>query len=76
MTATAELIRQILELRREDRALVAVEALASLELPDSGVEEAWEAEIERRVGALVDGSVETVAWETVLARAKNALADR
>lgn len=76
VTATAELIGQILELPRENRALVAVETLASLEPPDPGVEEAWDAEIERRVGALVNGGAETLPWETVLARAKSALANR
>jgi putative addiction module component (TIGR02574 family) len=35
---------------------------------DDGADDAWRAEIERRVAELDSGSVETVPWEEVRAR--------
>src|SRR5712692_7223168 len=62
MTETAEALREaLLKLPVEDRAHLAAELLASLDgPPDDDVEEAWSAEIERRIGEVDSGAVKLV----------------
>lgn len=67
MSETAEnLLRKALTLDEKDRASIAGALIESLHgEPDTGVEEAWEAEIKRRVAELDARSVETVSWSAV-----------
>lgn len=67
MSETAEnLLRKALSLDEKDRASIAGALIESLHgEPETGVEEAWEAEIERRVADLDARSVETIPWSAV-----------
>jgi putative addiction module component (TIGR02574 family) len=64
-----ELFEEAMKLDPQERATLLrllVEALdAQME---EGVDEAWRAEIERRMAELDAGSVETIPWEEVRAR--------
>jgi putative addiction module component (TIGR02574 family) len=67
MPATLEEIQaQAMRLSTEERAELAERLWASLE-PQSGVDAAWDAEIEQRVRQLEAGEVETIPHETVIA---------
>ena len=67
-THVAELFKKASILSEEERATLAGLLIESLESEvDSDVEEAWRAEIERRVAELDAGTVETVPWEVVRA---------
>lgn len=70
MSETAEnLLRKALSLDERDRASIAGALIESLHgEPETGVEEAWEAEIKRRVADLDARSVETVPWSAVRER--------
>ena len=63
-TAAEELLAQALKLAPEDREMVAVELAASLE-KDPGYDDAWAAEIKRRVEEIDTGAAELVPWEEV-----------
>jgi putative addiction module component (TIGR02574 family) len=78
VTETAEALREaLLKLPVEDRAELAAELLASLDgPPDDGVEEAWNAEIERRVGEVDSGAVKLDEWSDVRARLEHRLRKR
>ncbi len=67
MSETAEnLLKKALSLDEKDRASIAGALIESLHgEPETGVEEAWEAEIKRRVADLDARSVETVPWSAV-----------
>ena len=65
----AELYQQALKLSAGDRAVLAGLLLDSLDASTEGnVDEAWRAEIERRMHELDTGAVTPVAWEQVRAR--------
>ena len=64
-----ELFRRASDLPESDRALLAGLLIESLDAEqDDDVEQAWLAEVERRVAELESGSVQTVPWEEVKAR--------
>jgi putative addiction module component (TIGR02574 family) len=64
-----ELFKEASVLAESDRAALAGLLIESLEAaPESGVDAAWAAEIERRVRQLETGEVEAIAWEEVRAR--------
>jgi putative addiction module component (TIGR02574 family) len=68
-TPVMELFRKASDLPDSDRALLAGLLIESLDAePDEEVEQAWLAEVERRVAELDSGSVQTVSWEKVKAR--------
>ena len=68
-TPVIELFRKASDLSDSDRALLAGLLIESLDAePDEQVEQAWLAEVERRVAELASGSVETFSWEEVKAR--------
>jgi putative addiction module component (TIGR02574 family) len=70
MSETAEqLLKKALSLNEQDRASLAGALIESLH-PDlePGVDEAWDAEIARRVKELESRTVETVPWSTVRER--------
>jgi putative addiction module component (TIGR02574 family) len=68
-TEVAELYEKASGLSDEDRAELAGLLLQSLDHePDEGVEEAWAAEIERRMADYRAGRVKTIPWSEVRAR--------
>ncbi len=69
MSSVAELFKQAAELPEEERATLAGLLIETLENEtDPDVEQAWAAEIERRLAELDSGAVRTIPWETVRAR--------
>jgi len=67
--AVEELYERASELAAEERAELAGRLLESIEEePDEGVEEAWAAEIERRMADYRAGRVRTIPWSEVRAR--------
>ena len=69
MTRAVEVLyEQASQLPEEDRAELAGKLLESIEdAPDEGVEEAWAAEIERRMADYRAGRVKTISWSDVRA---------
>ena len=69
MTRAVEVLyEQASQLPEEDRAELAGRLLESIEDPaDVGVEEAWAAEIERRLADYRAGRVKTIPWSEVRA---------
>lgn len=66
--AVEELYERASHLPAEDRAELAGKLLESIEDPsDEGVEEAWAAEIERRMAEYRAGRVKTIPWSEVRA---------
>ena len=66
--AVEELYEQAAHLSDDDRAELAGKLLESIEdPPDEGVEEAWAAEIERRMVEYRAGRVKTIPWSEVRA---------
>ena len=60
------LLKKALSLDEKDRASIAGALIESLHgEPETGVEEAWEAEIKRRVADLDARLVETAPWSAV-----------
>ncbi len=70
MTETAaQLLTKVLSLGEKDRASIAGALIESLHgEPESGVEEAWAVEIERRVKELDAGTVTAIPWSEVKER--------
>jgi putative addiction module component (TIGR02574 family) len=69
MADVVALSERAAELPESDRAELAGLLLESLETaPQEGIEEAWAAEIERRIAELDSGAVKPVPWETVKAK--------
>jgi hypothetical protein len=62
--ATNRVLRQALDLEPDERAMLAVELLASLEASEDDVQRAWAAEIERRSRDAVEERGED--WRVVL----------
>jgi len=69
-TVIDDLFAQALVLSDEDRAALAGRLLESLDPsePDEGVEEAWDAEIQRRMDDYRAGRAKTIPWSEVRAR--------
>ena len=66
LTQLKEKASQLSELERAELALSLIE---SLDGPaDSGVEEAWRVEIERRIGQIERGEIKLIPGEEVFAR--------
>lgn len=66
--AVEELYERASHLSEEDRAELAGKLLESIDdPPDQGVEEAWAAEIERRMVEYRAGRVKTIPWSEVRA---------
>lgn len=66
--AVEELYEQASQLPVEDRAELAGLLLESIEdPPDEGVEEAWAAEVERRMAEYRAGRVKTIPWSELRA---------
>ena len=68
--STQELIQDLLALPATDRARIADELLASLDLPDAEVDAHWIAEAERRLQAYDSGEVKALDEEEFFADEK------
>jgi putative addiction module component (TIGR02574 family) len=76
MTATLPfdaLLQDALRLPVEDRSRMASRLIESLD-EDIAVSPAWQAEIRRRVQAVKEGSVRTIAHEEVMSEVRQSLA--
>ena len=59
------LLESVLMLPEKDRARIAAELIASLDgKPEAGVEAAWLAEIDRRIGEVDQRNVRLIDWES------------
>jgi len=68
-TPARKLFEEAMQLDPTERAALTGLLIESLEpVTDAGVEEAWLAEIERRMSELDSGSVKTVSWDDLRAR--------
>ena len=66
------LLEEALKLTAYERAEVAEQLIASLdEVPDTGVEQAWQEEVQRRLGQIERGEVKTIPWEEVQRRLRH-----
>ena len=64
-----KLLADVLELPPQERADIAARILESLEeVPDTDVDEAWAAELERRAQAVDSGEVVTSDWNVLRQR--------
>ena len=64
-----ELFEEAMRLGPEERATLMRLLIDALDVEtDEGAEEAWRAEIERRITELDSGAIETVPWEELRAR--------
>ena len=63
-TAAEELLAQALKLAPEDREILAVQLMGSLEQPPC-YDVYWDAEIKRRIEEADSGIVPGIPWETV-----------
>ncbi len=73
MTQKAQvLLEEALKLSANERAEVAEQLIASLDdAPDTGVEQAWQEEVQRRLGQIERGEVNTIPWEEVQRRLRH-----
>ena len=77
MAARTTLLDEALDLPADERADLAVKLLESLpEAPEGDVATAWDAEIRRRVGRMLDGEAKGSSWSEVRARVLERLARR
>ena len=68
-SSVVDLFNKAADLSEEDRATLAGLLIESLDTEiEEGVEQAWQAEVQRRLLELDSGSVKTVPWESVRAR--------
>ena len=75
--STDELLAQVLQLPRQERARVAEELLCSLEeADDEEIAAAWAPELERRSREVAEGNIQTVEWSTARTEILKELEDR
>jgi putative addiction module component (TIGR02574 family) len=66
------LLEEALKLTAYERAEVAEQLIASLdEVADTDVEQAWQEEVQRRLGQIERGEVKTIPWEEVQKRLRH-----
>ncbi len=75
MTTAERLLQEAMQLTSDERELLAVELFASLE-KEPGYDEAWGAEIERRIKEIDDGTVEMIPGDRVMAELRERLRGR
>ena len=73
MTQKSQVVlEEALKLSVTERAEVAEQLIASLdEVPDTDVEQAWQEEVQRRLGQIERGEVKTIPWEEVQRRLRH-----
>ena len=78
--ASKKILQDALALPEDQRLMVAEELLESVDVVDGAthaeIDEAWRAEILRRVAQVRNGEVELVAWEAVRDQGRELLARR
>jgi putative addiction module component (TIGR02574 family) len=67
MSTRDELFAAALGLPEDERAKLANQLLESLGMPDEEASEAWRLEIERRARDVIDGKVELLDYDDVMA---------
>ena len=68
MADAAKVVSDALSLNREERTTVILRLLESLDgEPETGVEEAWEVEVARRVGEIKNGNSNSEPLDVALA---------
>ena len=75
MTTAERLLKEAMQLSSDEREQLAMELLASIE-KEPGYDEAWEAEIERRLKEIDDGTVEMIPGEQVMTELRERLRAR
>ncbi|HVR09276.1 MAG TPA: addiction module protein [Thermoanaerobaculia bacterium] len=71
------LLELALQLPREERARFAAELISSLgDVPETGVEEAWDVELQRRIEQVDQGEIQLLEWNAVKAEVAQALKRR
>jgi putative addiction module component (TIGR02574 family) len=65
MTTAESLLKEAMQLSSDERELLAIELFASLE-KEPGYDEAWEAEIERRIADLESGRTRPIELDDSL----------
>ena len=66
-TESRQLLRSALALPESDRAEIAASLIHSLDTEtDENVDEAWAAEIQRRIESIDNGEVKLVPWDDVM----------
>jgi len=66
-TESRQLLRSALALPESDRAEIAASLIHSLDTEtDENVDEAWAAEIQRRIESINNGEVKLVPWDDVM----------
>jgi putative addiction module component (TIGR02574 family) len=75
-STTRELLNRALELPLDERAKMAAKLLDSLQESDADVEEAWAAEIQKRVAAACAGDLASTDWRTALDRVEKEVLGR
>ena len=75
---TQDLVREALSLPDRERADIAAQLIASLDVPEdpATLEAEWAAEIERRAERVLTGDSPGESWETVRRRAAERLRER
>ena len=75
MSLKVEMLSKALELPADDRAELARKLIISLDppMPDNGVEEAWDSEIENRLTAMDRGESQLIDWRDSAQRARMSL---
>lgn len=78
MTKAAKaVLADALRLGPDERAELAAEVLASLDIPaDEDAESAWEEEIRRRIAAIDSGAIELEPWDDVKSRIQREILSR
>jgi putative addiction module component (TIGR02574 family) len=74
--AARKLLDEALALSEDEREILALQLLESLGPRDAGWEEAWGAEIERRLEEVRSGKVELRSWDEVHAELRARLAQQ
>jgi putative addiction module component (TIGR02574 family) len=69
-----DLVKQLLQLPRADRAELATRLLNSLREPEDVVATAWAPELERRSQDIATSGIETIPWETAMRLVQEELA--
>lgn len=65
----SDLLSEALELPLDERAQLAAEIIESLDGPcDEDAEQAWDAEIDRRLATIADGTAKKIPWSEVRLR--------
>jgi putative addiction module component (TIGR02574 family) len=75
MTLNAELVSKAMQLTADERAELARQLILSLEPAeaDTDAEQAWDAEIERRLEAIDGGTARLTDWRESIERARAAI---